>query len=236
MLTALGELERNQKVWRYMSYARFVWLLQERSLWLLRADHLGDPWEISLSGDQLDHVIRRHPITPIAEPPRESAMDRSERIIKGWRRKTYASCWSASEHESHALWRIYCPTPEGVAIQTTLAKLQASVGDLPIYKVTYGMPGAAKQTPQLEELATNKRPMFAYEHEVRIIHLADSDAPTPPVGFGLPWDPEQTIESIRAYPGAGSSFMDTVKATVRTYAPPLTRAVVWSDMNAYPPF
>jgi hypothetical protein len=98
------------------------------------------------------------------------------------------------------------------------------------------MPGAAKQTPQLEELATNKRPMFAYEHEVRIIHLADSDAPTPPVGFGLPWDPEQTIESIRAYPGAGSSFMDTVKATVRTYAPPLTRAVVWSDMNAYPPF
>lgn len=236
MLIALGKLERNGRVWRYMSYARFVWLLHKRSLWLSRVDHLCDPWEISLSGDQLDHVMGHHPMTPIGEPLRESAMERSERIIKGWRRKTYASCWSASEHESHALWRVYCPTPEGVAIQTTLVKLQASVGDLPIYEVTYGMPAAAKRAPRLEELATSKRPMFAYEHEVRIIHVADSDAPTEPVGFGLPWDPEQTIESIRVYPGAGVWFMDAVKAIVGAYAPSLTRAVAWSDMNANPPF
>jgi hypothetical protein len=78
--------------------------------------------------------------------------------------------------------------------------------------------------------------MFAYEHEVRIIHLIDSDSPSAPEGFGLSWNPEQVIESIRVYPGAGNSFMDTVRATLGTYAPSLAEAVVWSDMNSYPPF
>jgi hypothetical protein len=36
-----------EKVWRYMSFARFVWLLQKRQLWLARADLLSDPWEIA---------------------------------------------------------------------------------------------------------------------------------------------------------------------------------------------
>src|SRR5260370_17843608 len=53
-----------EKVWRYMSFSRFVWLLQKKQLWLSRADLLGDPWEISLAGNQLEHVIARHPPAP----------------------------------------------------------------------------------------------------------------------------------------------------------------------------
>jgi hypothetical protein len=37
-----------QKVWRYMSFPKFAWLLQKKQLWLARADLLGDPWEIRL--------------------------------------------------------------------------------------------------------------------------------------------------------------------------------------------
>lgn len=48
-------------VWRYMSFSKFVWTIQNKRLWLSRADLLGDPWEISLSGEQLQHVINRHP-------------------------------------------------------------------------------------------------------------------------------------------------------------------------------
>ena len=39
-----------QKVWRYMNFARFVWLLQRKQLWMSR---LGDPWELALAGAQL---------------------------------------------------------------------------------------------------------------------------------------------------------------------------------------
>jgi hypothetical protein len=34
-----------EKVWRYMNFSRFVWMLQTKQLWLSRADLLGDPWE-----------------------------------------------------------------------------------------------------------------------------------------------------------------------------------------------
>ncbi len=73
--------ENNMHVWRYMSFAKFVWTIQNKCLWLSRADLLGDPWEISLSGEQLQLVIDRHPITPISVKPKETAEERSKRII-----------------------------------------------------------------------------------------------------------------------------------------------------------
>jgi hypothetical protein len=123
-------------VWRYMSFGRFVWLLQKKALWLSRADLLGDPWEISLAGDQLAFVIERHPPSILNDPTAvpESAKGRSERIIRQWRRHSFVNCWSNSEHESHALWRIYCPSSEGVAIQTTITRLRDSVGHLQLHR------------------------------------------------------------------------------------------------------
>jgi hypothetical protein len=184
-----------RKVWRYMSYARFVWMLQKKELWLSRADRLGDSWEIALAGDQLQRVIDRHPISPISEPPGETALARAERILKLWRNRSYINCWSAQSHESHALWRIYCPTSEGVAIQATLGKLIGSVG-LPVVEVTYTPAGSSMKTPTIEELSATKRPMFAYEQEVRVIKFADSDAPSFPLGFGLPWDCEKHVDAV----------------------------------------
>ena len=123
----------NEKVWRYLSFSRFVWMLQKKQLWLARADLLGDPWEIALTGDQLAFVIARHPIQPIDDPrPRETAQQRIARIMPLWRRSTFANCWSKSEHESHALWRIYCDSVEGIAVQTTFSKLKGSVGSLTV--------------------------------------------------------------------------------------------------------
>ena len=239
MITA-GEstaLDDAKKMWRYMSFSRFVWLLQKKKLWLSRADRLGDPWEISLAGSQLEHVISRHPITPIGEKRRETAIQRAERINKLWRQNTFISCWSASEHESHALWRIYCGSTDGVAIQTTFARLRESVGGLFLYKVAYEAPGIRRQTPTLVDLATKKRPMFAYEQEVRVVRDATDEVPERELlGYPIEWDPEKIIESIRVHPEADFSFMETVSATVGHYAPALKDSVKWSAMRERPPF
>lgn len=231
-----------EKVWRYMSFARFVWLLQKKQLWLSRADLLGDPWEISLAGNQLEHVIARHPITtlPLPEKMPETAMQRSERIIKAWRRQTFVCCWSASEHESHALWRIYCRGVEGVAVQTTLGRLRESVGGLPVYRVTYEIPGSRRQTPTLPDLVAKKRPAFAYEREVRVVLSVDgkdgSETEQEVLGRGLEWDPERNLEQIRIHPEADNSFRETVAGLVEIFAPSLKERVALSEMNARPPF
>jgi hypothetical protein len=228
-----------KKVWRYMSFSRFVWLIQKKQLWLSRADRLGDPWEISLAGNQLEHVISRQPIEPVGERVRrETAMERSERIIKMWRQNAYVSCWSASEHESHALWRIYCGSTDGVAIQTTFARLRESIGGLSLYKVAYELPGARRQTPTLVDLVTKKRPMFAYEQEVRVLRDATRGAvpELEPLGYPLEWDPEHIVQSIRVHPEADFSFLETLTATVAHYAPALKDSVEWSAMREPPPF
>jgi len=224
-----------------MSFGRFVWLLQRKHLWLSWADLLGDPWKISLAGNQLEFVISRHPIGDIfSKKPHEGAIERSARIIKAWRRHTFVNCRSAAHHESHALWRIYCPHPEGVAIQTTLAKLQQSVGALAVYRVTYEVPGPSRRTPTHADLVTKKRPVFAYEQEVRVVSFEEdrlAEVEDEKVrGRCLSWDPEMYVESIRVHPQADDSFFETVMAVVEQYAPSLEGCVARSDMNAPPPF
>jgi hypothetical protein len=239
MITA-GEstaLDDAKKMWRYMSFSRFVWLLQKKKLWLSRADRLGDPWEISLAGSQLEHVISRHPITPIGEKRRETAIQRAERINKLWRQNIFISCWSASEDESHALWRIYCRSTDGVAIQTTVARLRESVGELLLCRVTYETPGTRRQTPTLVDLVTKKRPMFAYEQEVRVVRDVTDEVPKQKLlGYPIDWNPETIAESIRVHPESDLCFMETVTATVEHYAPALKDSIVWSAMRDRPPF
>src|SRR5207302_9017444 len=128
----------------------------------------------------------------------------------------------------------------GVAIQTTFARLRESVGGLPVRRVTYETPGSRRQTPTHSDLVTKKRPMFAYEHEVRVVLFTDEKDEAPneyePLGHCLEWDPERIVESIRVHPEADPSFMETVAATVEHYAPALKGRVEWSAMNAPPPF
>ena len=230
--------DSGDKVWRYMSFSRFVWLLQRKQLWLSRADLLGDPWEIPLVGEQLEHLIRYHPISPLGEGPSETAMERAERIITLWRRHTFVSCWSASIDESHALWRIYCPTHEGVALETTIERLQKSVGDIPVYRVKYEALGKAKVTPTHSDLVTRKRSMFQYEQEVRVVSFSEEelDDEPQPAGRPLAWEPGQHLHGLRVHPAADQSFMETVSEVVERYAPALKDHVAWSAMRERPPF
>ncbi len=71
---------KNGKLWRYMDFSKFVWLLQNKALWLARSDLLGDPWEISLSGMQLENVIKTAPIRILGEIQKETTQERIARI------------------------------------------------------------------------------------------------------------------------------------------------------------
>lgn len=241
MIDMTNRSDDDQNVWRYMSFSRFAWMLMKKELWLSRVELLEDRWEGHLTTEQLNFVVSRHPGTFLDVPqdePSETALERAERITRWHRARTFVNCWSASDHESHALWRIYCPSSEGVAIQTTLRRLRASVQGLPVRFVDYAPRG--DRTPNVDDMVIQKRPMFAYESEVRVVLVSDlTDKPNPErevVGTGLPWDLEGVVESVRVHPDSDYSFIETVTDIVRQYAPKLADHVAYSAMATRPPF
>ena len=124
------------KVWRYMSLGRFVWMLKKKALWMCRADQLDDAWEMAYSNEEFKLAVET---SGLASKPYETEV--LTRVlhenIRKLRERTFVSCWTASNSESHAMWSVYCGSSEGVAVQTTLQKLKASVGELSVRPVRY---------------------------------------------------------------------------------------------------
>lgn len=228
-------LQPNTRVWRYMSFAKLVSLLQKKRLWLSSTELLDDKWEVMPYSSQLNTIINNRPPSLSAE----EALDQAAKIIKAQRKQTFINCWTASEHESHALWRIFCPSPEGVAIQTTLDRLKKSI-QLPVLEVTYDLHNSDGNPPDVIKLVTQKRPMFSYEQEVRVVLVSDwNDSKHPErrtIGHEIDWDPELYLENIWVHPDAQFWFIETVTEAVRQLAPRLAHNVSWSKMNSLPPF
>lgn len=151
------KLKPDTRVWRYMSFAKFAWMLQKKQLWLANAKLLGDKWEIIFDSPQINSIINNRPSSMSAE----DILSRIKGIVSKLRNDTFVNCWNASKHESHALWRIYCSTSEGVAIQTTLDRLKKSVEPLPVLEVNYDSQ-IEKGEIDIHKLVSHKRPMFAY--------------------------------------------------------------------------
>lgn len=229
----------HRKAWRYMTFSRFAWMLQRKLIWMARVDKLDDEWEMALAGDQLKHVYATAPIRRFGQPKPEETLDqRTKHIVDNWRRTTFVSCWCASEHESHALWRIYCGQNEGIAVQTTLAKLQMEFQNISLYDIRYEYPGRKTTTPVKLDLATIKRPMFSYEQEVRFIAEPGYSNPNliqGDLGFEYAIEPERFIEQIVIHPLADTSFLETVSFLVDGLAPVLRDKVIWSEMRDGPP-
>ncbi len=102
------------KIWRYLDLPKFMSLLQTGSLFMSRADRLGDPLE-GVWSDASVEVLRDH-----CDDEFIATALATHRHI---RKHTWVSCWHLSERENEALWRIYSPNNQGVAIQSTVAKL-----------------------------------------------------------------------------------------------------------------
>ncbi len=157
--------------------------------------------------------------------------------------KTDVNCWHLGNPESEAMWRLYCPGNNGVAIQTSYSKLVESTANDPelyIGQVTYidyesqGFPLDNIFYPVM-----HKRISFAHEQEVRLVKIRHPDnsgftQEFYPPGISIDWPLELTIEAIYVDPYAPEYFYDVVRAVVRRIAPNLEGRVRPSQMRAPP--
>ena len=67
----MSDYPPSQKLWRYMSFSRFMRPLQRKLRWIGRSDTLDAPWELAITPTHLEEVRLHAPITDWAGASRD---------------------------------------------------------------------------------------------------------------------------------------------------------------------
>jgi hypothetical protein len=186
-------------LFRFLDFTKYVSMLDHGALFFTRADELADPFEGSL--------------------PRRNSHSEALRSDDACAR-VLVSCWHANESESAAMWRIYLKSDEGVALQTTAARLAEAFGsnddELHFGMVRY-LDYQRDRIDEGHELDRFfcKRKAFEYEREARVI--CSCSEPHPSSGRYIAADLGRLVERVVVSPAAEPWFTDLVRSVTRRY-------------------
>jgi hypothetical protein len=210
-------------LWRYMSFSRFVAMLSQQGLYFRRSDAFPDRWEgaigpaslkplydqrlnelmtEAIGGPQPDDV---EPLTPEAKLKTASdlVLQMSE-LNRKLRLNTFISCWHEAADESEAMWKLYSyDSSEGIAIVTdcrTLKRLIPRKYAVTIGSVQYRDSDFGPSAPLHRFF--HKRPAFAHEKEVRLVHIQNDVEPSADLGLVVPVELRKLIHHIVVSPYA----------------------------------
>lgn len=236
----LQPTDSNVKVWRYLDLAKFIWMLRFRKLYFPRVDLLSDPHEGALSPKNRETLKKFYSDSGYySRRQLESFSARRRRQ----RSEVYASCWRMGNSESEAMWRLYCGFRDGVAIQTTYAKLRDSITYPEVYiglvkYVDYN----ANRIPYNTFLRPfmHKREAFSHEHEVRAITIhtkkGSAGKNQSPLGVSIKLNIARAVDQVWVSPFAPEWFHEVVVAVVKELQPDLGSKISWSNMRSEPFF
>jgi hypothetical protein len=172
--------------------------------------------------------------------------DLLEHAQRGLRRQMFVSCWHANNVESEAMWRLYCGSSDGIALQTTYEKLDASLpAGVYLGRVGYLDYECAPNPPRDPlSLLMSKRQAFEHEHEIRALiwparspeGLLPRDLDENTQVINVPWAAEEFLEHIYVSPYAEEWYRDVVTAILDSFAPALKDRLAWSRMRGVPLF
>ncbi len=110
------------KIWRYMDFTKFVYMLEKGGLFFPCIDSFNDPFEGSYSRG---NISKRKFIFSRAKESNE--IDDLINEIKTIRPFIHASCWHMNDFESAGMWKLYSKTNESICIQTQFSRLEKAL-------------------------------------------------------------------------------------------------------------
>lgn len=201
---------RDTVVWKYLDLSKFLDLLMSRKLFMSRSDKFEDQYEGTFSEPTFEEIRK------IAEN-NPKFLD----TYKSQRKNVVISSWHINEYESFAMWQIFTQNSEGLAIQSTIGRIQDSlhlenqfeqhVGEVNYidYKKEY-IPFDDDFFPFLY-----KRKSFQYEREVRIISNLSSHNLNINEGVKIDVDINKLIEKIYIHPKSENWYKNLVIQLVK---------------------
>ncbi len=151
-------------IWKYLDLSKFLDLLLSQKLFMSRSDKFEDQYEGTFS-------------EPTYEEIKKLAINNPDFInyYKTHREKIAISSWHINEYESFAMWQIFTQNSEGLAIQSTIGRLQKSLHPETNFKQYIGEVNYIDYKKEYIPFDDSffpflfKRKSFQYEREVRVI-------------------------------------------------------------------
>ena len=156
-------------IWKYMPLSQFLYLLQKRSLWFTRMDLFNDPFEGKKAEVIIDLMAKesKYINTEKEKTYFKNTMKARQKVD---RMSTFINCWSLNDHESMAMWSVYCKDEFSVALKTSYANL---VDALPNYvyigQVLYQDYTEIEKVNNAFYYLNRKLNAFNYENEIRAL-------------------------------------------------------------------
>ena len=197
-------------VWKYLDLSKFLDLLMSEKLFMSRSDKFEDQYEGTFS-------------EPTFEEIKKLSTDNPDFLnyYKTHREKVAISSWHINEYESFAMWQIFTQNSEGLAIQSTIGRLQDSLASETNFKQYIGEVNYIdykKEHIPFDDMFFPflfKRKSFQYEGEVRIItDIGESDIKINE-GLKINVDINQLIEKIYIHPKSENWYKNLVIQLVK---------------------
>ncbi|WP_306353887.1 hypothetical protein [Flavobacterium sp. '19STA2R22 D10 B1'] len=185
----------NTIVWKYLDLSKFLDLLLHKKLFMSRSDKFEDQYEGTFSEPTFEEIKKISENNP-------DFLD----FYKMQRKNVVISSWHINEYESFAMWQIFTQNNEGLAIQSTLGRIQKALHLERQYEQHIGEVNYIDYKKELIPFENAffpflfKRKSFQYEREMRIITDVTSQGITINEGLKIQVDINQLIEKIYIHP------------------------------------
>ncbi len=201
-------------LWRYMDFAKFLELVESRSLWFPRVDQLEDPLEGTHTDAELAW-IRKHVDKKYAH--------RLIRLVRLSRSEVYVNCWRSGSTESLAMWDLYGKGSGIVAVKSTVGRFKEAIAtcesNVFISKSRYFDWNDAPGLDNVLVACSRKDLSYQHESEVRamIFEVRNDRAARRKIGIRVPIDVEKLMTEVMVGPREQEWVVQLVEKIMKRY-------------------
>lgn len=229
------------KIWRYVDFAKFVLILEEKALFFADYKQFDDPEEGCFP---YENIIKQSQV--LGQVNKDIPLEKRIEIAEGHYRKLeealhgagdyFINCWHMNNVESLAMWKLYSDMNKGIAIQSTFKNLNECLSkyehadDIAIGMVNYDPSIDWSHECTVYRPFLHKRRSFQHEQELRAVLFRSHDAnkmkleidnPADTIkdskGIPIPVDLDILIDKIYISPKAHIWFEKLVRTLLNKY-------------------
>lgn len=244
-----GTIKSTDRLMRYMSFEKFIDMICRAKIFVSRADRFDDAFEGNYT--RLVYEISQGIKVKSNGVSSNRGMVSNTKEI---RESAFVSCWTLSETESMALWKLY-GGKNSIAIETTVGTLEIEINKPEnnvkemgllrkrVVKIDYIDHKSRDEKLARELLYSKRAPLtkkpvaYSYEQEVRLIidhldrHLPDLKERLG-IGIDIVINPQSLINKIYVSPLADAWFFELLKSYLQDHG--MDNLISWSNMRVAP--